>query len=968
MSAPDSRHGPSTPLHARSQSQNNSKLGIRLVPYTPPKLDEERAPSQASFRENAGSRSDGNYEDQRGRLLGSQAGHSRRRSERSEVTTESYAGKPGPALSSPIAPTVSLVSSRGERVSGLKPLVSPSGLGQAHPTTAPLKSPSDVATNIAATNASAQPSRAAELPSSPVVAAPRSSSRPPSRRRTIIALNPDNKTFSLVVRNDQQDPEPPVSASLTGSLRSPHLSYASTRSSTHERPSIDLWSDSRAETPMTGVSTTLLDTTLTVSEPPSPLPSSPGSSITATQSQLAEDPITASPWSYRMVGGIRKVAQTPEPEPAPKQSQYDTDSSPSERPLSPLLEDPTNKEEEVTPTRKKVAPKASFASAVSDQTIDTISDNTNYKVYGPSSSAQQSSDSLVFNSASPANWEALGDASPAPIFRSSPPGSSSDAGENYVVYGSSSASPSSSQATVSRKPRPSYSQESLRVAPLRPVKKRSNEKFGYYKQRSRETLRSRASSIQSIKSVSSAIANQANQDPTFLTAPVVIHLAPLSARSSQEGASGSTSKTPTWLAPPVAAPSKPQVSVTPPSTAQMIPSPHLWSSQLSTVMSESEVDSDPIQTRSVSPLSETSGHHRRQSSGRVSSIHSRQGSMHSHTHSRQMHSISSSIAGQLDEGAFTSSGSGSGSGSDSAHRPQASFSRPDPRIRMVTDQDEYGDGITDLNHKPSRTGLSGFFNNSNGSSRGLHSSASNHSRANSVNSTTFNAAIPAWARVYYGSGERRWLGRSPSFVSLSDHGSRPGSSRFFDRDLSPDQEQFPPQIYSPRKRARDAELGEQDEDQISPAPQNYGVFRTLREKTSSIWSPHLGQDRRASRYRMWDPPSVNWSADSGMMGRRNSQVICFIVGFIFPFAWMIGAILPLPDLWRLEKNASAGKGAQKQPEYQYKPRFVDEKRYESARWWRNLNRGMSVIGLLIIGAVVALAVIGVKQGWGQHES
>jgi hypothetical protein len=28
---------------------------------------------------------------------------------------------------------------------------------------------------------------------------------------------------------------------------------------------------------------------------------------------------------------------------------------------------------------------------------------------------------------------------------------------------------------------------------------------------------------------------------------------------------------------------------------------------------------------------------------------------------------------------------------------------------------------------------------------------------------------------------------------------------------------------------------------------------------------------------------------------------------------------------------------------------------------------MSVVGLLIIGAVVALAVIGVQQGWGQHS-
>jgi len=51
------------------------------------------------------------------------------------------------------------------------------------------------------------------------------------------------------------------------------------------------------------------------------------------------------------------------------------------------------------------------------------------------------------------------------------------------------------------------------------------------------------------------------------------------------------------------------------------------------------------------------------------------------------------------------------------------------------------------------------------------------------------------------------------------------------------------------------------------------------------------------------------------------------------------------------------------PEIKYKTRIVDETRYESARWWRNLNRVMSVVGLLIIGAVVALVVVGFQQGW-----
>lgn len=32
---------------------------------------------------------------------------------------------------------------------------------------------------------------------------------------------------------------------------------------------------------------------------------------------------------------------------------------------------------------------------------------------------------------------------------------------------------------------------------------------------------------------------------------------------------------------------------------------------------------------------------------------------------------------------------------------------------------------------------------------------------------------------------------------------------------------------------------------------------------------------------------------------------------------------------------------------------MDGARYENARWWRNLNRGMSLLGILILAAVVS---------------
>ena len=78
---------------------------------------------------------------------------------------------------------------------------------------------------------------------------------------------------------------------------------------------------------------------------------------------------------------------------------------------------------------------------------------------------------------------------------------------------------------------------------------------------------------------------------------------------------------------------------------------------------------------------------------------------------------------------------------------------------------------------------------------------------------------------------------------------------------------------------------------------------------------------------------------------------------------MIAAFLPLP--------LDPKRAMEKRPEGEYgvpstlKQRVAqnDEKRYQSARWWRNLNRIMAVFGLLIIGAVVALVVVGVRQGW-----
>lgn len=87
---------------------------------------------------------------------------------------------------------------------------------------------------------------------------------------------------------------------------------------------------------------------------------------------------------------------------------------------------------------------------------------------------------------------------------------------------------------------------------------------------------------------------------------------------------------------------------------------------------------------------------------------------------------------------------------------------------------------------------------------------------------------------------------------------------------------------------------------------------------------------------------------------------------------MIAAFLPLPPKLQMdmqERNKSAAQfrmpgGAGPEPFYQ-QVGPIDDSRYQSARWWRNLNRYMSVVGLLILGAFVALIVVGTRQGWGK---
>ena len=151
--------------------------------------------------------------------------------------------------------------------------------------------------------------------------------------------------------------------------------------------------------------------------------------------------------------------------------------------------------------------------------------------------------------------------------------------------------------------------------------------------------------------------------------------------------------------------------------------------------------------------------------------------------------------------------------------------------------------------------------------------------------------------------------------------------------------------------------------EIEPAPQlggdevlrndGYGYGRR-RFRTSSIWSPHLRLDRRSTRQSRWEAPSISWSTEPGVFGRRNRQIFLFILGFVFPFAWIIAAFLPLPPKPIFQMQERDGSGFAFEGELRDALRPMDEARWESARRWRNINRAMSVVGLLIIGAIVSI--------------
>lgn len=494
--------------------------------------------------------------------------------------------------------------------------------------------------------------------------------RPWSRRRNVISLHSD-KTFSLVPHQGQAQPD------RERDSRSPRLSYSTT--SVVSDPFTD---DPPPSSPLTTLPEHDRSFSPACALTPSPVSTpTPTASAARALAPAGPAPATSSPWNYRIVGGLRKVPKTPDL----KRTPFASVASPT----------PSEQTEDPVSLPAVLAPHSSESSLRSIHTPSTTSETTNYKVY-ESTSPYEPSTFLPSSPPDEPNYRIVGETpSPSSSLYAGEPPTSPGSSDNYVVHGRSSPVSSSPLRVVRRTVRPEYSQESLVVPPLQPRHKPSTERLRPYKPISRESLRRAAS----VKSISSILSQEATQS-VLLAAPAAAYL------------QGGPQVISSILLDKRSKPSHTSPSIL--TKPHMNPHPHQWSSQLSTVASESEGGSEPA-SRSLSFVS----HQTRRSSGVLPS------------HSRNMLSISSS--------ADDHSMSHSRSPSDSVDHLQAALRRPSQR--EVRDLDEHGDGLTDLyalQSRPSRNRLSGLF--SVPSDRNLQSSSS--SQANSLTSLS----LPSWAR------------------------------------------------------------------------------------------------------------------------------------------------------------------------------------------------------------------------------
>ncbi|RKF55204.1 putative serine-rich protein [Golovinomyces cichoracearum] len=725
------------------------------------------------------------------------------------------------------------------------------------------------------------------------------SSRPSIKTRQL-RIHEDSKTFSLCSpKDDKRSLEEVTSQEENVMSTSPYSLYSSSKTSDQIASSLGagiVKNDQATKTPeLSNSSCTSQSRDITVSKT-TPLSDN-------FKKQITKNSKNSLSCNYEFVGGLRKVAETP------------NHILPKSAPLKNLtsLQLPVEVSSSTVP--QELSSKPSFSSSNS-----TSSETTNYKTYG-NSSPSNSSHSLVSQSPLPASRNPFTLENPIPVLdpETNKPASgrdieSQEVSRDFIQFSNVLANQQTSKS------------HSFAFSPPLEQILESNLSRQIAKSPSRSKESPHSDSSESFSS-SSFTPEEAIRGFFSTSSSVQVPFQSFKLNPRQTGLSS-------WAE---------SLSLYP-LRSHMNEYPHQWSSQLSTVLSVSEGGSE----QDAASWTERSRN----------SISSR---------SRVM-SIGSGLSSQELSSPISRSLSWNESRID---MPQTSLAARPRRnssssVRMVVEPDEYGDGITDLQNmrvRPMRRRTSGYFSSNsseNGRTNTMRSSIS-------TNSISLNLAlIPAWARLYYGGGEQGLILSSRSSTGGLDsrQNSFRASSPRYDNNISTtrNSRKLFSGLYSNETKAKLSPTG---------APLKLHRSNSMPYATwniANLWSPHLRPDKRSRRACMWGPPSVDFSDDSGVFGRRNIQVVMFILGFIFPFSWMIASILPLPpspvvemqnddrtsptlDIFKNERDFNA----------------IDEARYENAAWWRKLNRWMSLVGVLVIGAVVALVIIGLEQGWGIEE-
>jgi hypothetical protein len=366
---------------------------------------------------------------------------------------------------------------------------------------------------------------------------------------------------------------------------------------------------------------------------------------------------------------------------------------------------------------------------------------------------------------------------------------------------------------------------------------------------------------------------------------------------------------------------------------------HQWSSQLSTIPSASERDSRSIArgSRSFGARSHSQESFGGSASGRTN-IPRRRG--------QTVSSAQSSLENASSE-AHT----------EFSAVPQPLFS-PAPKSSLDDNNSEHLDTISPLpSSVPLRMKNSGYLRRANS----VESMSMDDSRPTSSQSNVslFIANnIPAWARAYYMKGERISVGppESEYAESIVQEMSQSGRSR------TPSESNYPPNIYRPRNRPRNRAASFADTVSLADDAQSIdGAGQTAAARQMyqirDYSTPHLRTDRRGhTRYSAWNAPSLDADVHVTLFGRQNRQILLFCLGFLCPLSWIVASFLPLP----LNPNhMAAPTSSQPDLEQQFAQSVgpIDDKAFQKATWWRNLNRVMSGVGTLLIGVIIALAIL-----------